>query len=229
MSRSLRPLEWYNLAKRHGWAKFLLHDDFYDDDGEASQPEEDVDEAEQYPAPSLKQVQQSPDALLDYSVTRWQFDDELRAAWLRLPTEGALASLSERFDSTRNLAVHAVILKVAALLGPEGASVTRRAWQVAPTRGLLWSLAEAAAACLPLAEGFKLVTDALNAMPEKERRKRFAALAHFRSPMTLDWIEAEASEPTSDAWGDLAAASDFRLAESGSLVQCWPAPKFDCY
>jgi hypothetical protein len=63
MSRSLRPLECYNLAKRHGWAKFLLHDDFYDD-GEASQPEEDVDEAEQYPAPTLKQDQQSPDALL---------------------------------------------------------------------------------------------------------------------------------------------------------------------
>lgn len=25
-ARALRPVEWYNLAKRHGWWQFLLHD-----------------------------------------------------------------------------------------------------------------------------------------------------------------------------------------------------------
>ncbi len=217
MSRSLRPLEWFNLAKRHGWAKFLLHDDFYDDDGEASQPEEDVEQPYLYPAPNLRQVQQSPDALLGYSITRWQLDDELRAAWLRLPAEGVLACLSDRFDSTRNLSVRSVVLQVAALIGTEGAPVTRRAWQASPDYRLLRSLAEATAACLPLDEGFKLVVDALDAMPERERRQLFGALSHFRSTMALDWIETHASEPSVDAWGYLAAASGF----SWSKADAW--------
>ena len=216
MSRSLRPLEWFNLAKRHGWAKFLLHDDFYDDDGEASQPEANVDRADVYPVPTLKQVQQSPDLLLDYSVTRWQLDDELRAAWLRLPAEGVLACLSDHFEGTRNLSVRSVVLQVAALIGTEGAPVTRRAWRASPDCGSFWSLAEATAACLPIDEGFKLVVDALNAMPEKERRQLFGALAHFRSPMALDWIEVHASEPTVDAWGYLAAASGFSWSKANA-------------
>src|SRR5258708_7754419 len=35
---SLRPLEWFNLAAVHGQAKYLLHDDFYWDNGIAQQP-----------------------------------------------------------------------------------------------------------------------------------------------------------------------------------------------
>src|SRR5258707_12116757 len=32
------PLEWFNLAAKHGWRKYLLHDDFYDQDGTADVP-----------------------------------------------------------------------------------------------------------------------------------------------------------------------------------------------
>ena len=35
MSLALRPREWLHLAALHGANKFLLHDDFYDDDGTA--------------------------------------------------------------------------------------------------------------------------------------------------------------------------------------------------
>ena len=37
-TRSLRPREWFNLAVIHGPFEFLLHDDFYSEDGEACQP-----------------------------------------------------------------------------------------------------------------------------------------------------------------------------------------------
>src|SRR5262249_42051367 len=37
--RALRPLEWFNLAAKHGWRKYLLRDDFYDEDGTAQQPD----------------------------------------------------------------------------------------------------------------------------------------------------------------------------------------------
>src|SRR5439155_5473288 len=76
-ARALRPLEWYNLAKRHGWNQFLLHDDFYDDDGTASQPEEAVECPTDFPAPSLAGVEHEPRQLLDYSITRWHFDSDV--------------------------------------------------------------------------------------------------------------------------------------------------------
>src|SRR6185295_2208136 len=53
---SLRPLEWYNLVCSHSPYEFLLHDDFFDDDGTACQPEEDVVDAELFPAPTLEAV-----------------------------------------------------------------------------------------------------------------------------------------------------------------------------
>ncbi len=209
MSRSLRPLEWFNLAKRHGWAKYLLHDNFYDDNGEAAQPEADVEEADLYPAPTLSQSETEPSALLDYSVTRWSLDGEVFAAWLRLPPASVLSCITERFDGTRNPSVRAVVLEVVALLRAEGRAFVRHAWDVYPDCGSFWSLAAATAACFPEEEGFPLVTGALEAMSENERRRLFGALAHFRSTRSLDWIEAHASGPTVDAWGYLAAASSF--------------------
>lgn len=49
----------------------MLHDDFYDDDGTATQPEEDVVDADSYPAPTLCDVCSSLDGLIDYIVSRW--------------------------------------------------------------------------------------------------------------------------------------------------------------
>src|SRR6266508_5431218 len=37
---SLRPREWFHLAALHGSRKFLLHDDFYSEDGTALVPKE---------------------------------------------------------------------------------------------------------------------------------------------------------------------------------------------
>src|SRR5207244_2293285 len=51
---ALRPIEWFNLAAVHGWNKFLLHDDFYDQDGSASQPDADNYSAEGMQAPTLE-------------------------------------------------------------------------------------------------------------------------------------------------------------------------------
>src|SRR5262245_55224784 len=65
-ARALRPLEWYNLAKRHGWHPYLLHDDFYDEEGTAHQPDGDVDNAHDYPAPALADVRHDAELLLDY-------------------------------------------------------------------------------------------------------------------------------------------------------------------
>jgi len=209
MALALRPLEWFNLAKRHGWAQFLLHDDFYDEDGTATQPEEDVERPELFPAPTLATVRDKAESLLDYSVTRWNFEDELAEVWRQLPADEVLLALNRRFDASRNMAVRSVVLQVASLVGPFAEALARRAWDEYPDGVPYWSLVQAASACLPIEEGFARAEAALVGMPDRTRRESFAALAHFQSPRALQWIEANAGEPTIEAWGRLAAASAF--------------------
>lgn len=55
----------------HSPNKFLLHDDFYDEDGEACQSEEDVIVTNKDKAPTLKNVRNDLESLLDFSITRW--------------------------------------------------------------------------------------------------------------------------------------------------------------
>jgi hypothetical protein len=204
---SLRPLEWYNLAKRHGWSKFLLHDDFYDSDGTATQPKAKVKDAASYPVPSLSQVEATPGALLDFSMTRWRIEDDLRAAWLRLSAESVISCLTERFDRTQNATVRTVTLEVAGKFRDKASDFVRHAWSAYPDIGSFWNLAAVTAACLPEAEGFPLVRGALDAMMENSRRQELIALVHFRSTRSLDWIEENATTPIVDAWGYLAASS----------------------
>lgn len=209
MARSLRPLEWFNLAKRHGWAQFLLHDDFYDEDGTATQPEEDVEKSELYPAPTLAAACSTAESLLDYAVTRWQFEPELAERWLRLPQEEVLRTLNSRFEASRNRDVRSVVLTVASVVGTTAEALVRRAWADYPDRIVFWALVQASAACLPFEDGFARTEAALAEMPERTRRESFSALANFRSPRALQWIESNAAEPTVEAWGRLAAASAF--------------------
>jgi hypothetical protein len=209
MARSLRPLEWFNLAKRHGWARHLLHDDFYDEDGTATQPEEDVEQPELFPAPSLAAVGEKAELILDYAVTRWHIEEELAEKWKHLPQDDVLRALTFRFDASRNPAIRSVVLQLASLTGESADALVRRAWGEFPTGAPYWPLVQASAACLPFEEGFAVAEATLAAMPDRARRESFSALAHFRSPRVLEWIELNAAEPTVEAWGHLAAASAF--------------------
>ena len=212
VSRALRPIEWYNLTKRHGWTKFLLHDDFYDDDGTATQPEVDVVDAPARPAPRLSQVCGSGDSLLSFSITRWHFDSSLVEAWRALPREAILASISTRFSESRNSEVRCVCLKVAAVsLGDVGSEFVRYAWGEYPDIDLI-ALAEASAHCLPFREGFDRVTTALSSLNGKEKQDTKFALSYFRSAEALDWIEREIAPPITENWGYLAAASQLSWA-----------------
>ncbi len=209
VARSLRPLEWFNLAKRHGWSRYLLHDDFYDDDGAASQPEEDVEAPESLPAPSLHEAGRTAASLFDYSVTRWRIGNELVEKWKSLPVDEVLIVLNGRFAASRNEAVRSVVLEVGSFVGLAAVELVRQAWREYPERVPYWSLVQATAACLPFEEGVARAETALVGMSERKRRESFPALAHFRSPRVLRWIECNACEPSTEAWGYLAAASGF--------------------
>lgn len=209
LSRSLRPVEWFNLAKRHSWQRFLLHDDFYGEDGMASQPDEEVQEPERFPMPSLDEVGGGADSLLDYSITQWRLDDKVIECWGCLPMDEVCLALHRRFGATRNAAVRSVILEVAAITGGPAADLVRQAWREYPDGVPFWSLVQASASCLPFEDGFARAEQALADMPAKARRDSLSALSHFRSPRALLWIERNAVEPSNEVWGRLAAASSF--------------------
>ena len=207
-ARALRPIEWYNLAKRHGWNQFLLHDDFYEDTGVATQPEEDVERAEDFPAPLLSSVTHDSSLLLDYSITRWRLEKNILDAWSKLQPNDVLAALTKRFAITTNVGIRAKVLEICALVLREYAvEFIRYAWGDYPAKADLYSLAQASAACLPFREGFDRVVAAVNFHEGKKKHEVAFCLSYFHSVETLDWIEQNTCEPITDSWGSIAAAS----------------------
>jgi len=215
---SLRPFEWYNLAKRHGWWQFLLHDDFYDQEGKAWQPESEVASPELFPIPTLSDVSGDPESLLDFSITRYRLEDSIIEHWNSLESSVVLPVLSQRFAKSSNIGIRSCILEVAAsALGNEGSEFIRYAWGEYPDAVDLMSLACASASCLPFEEGFDEVVRALEHCETRERLELMHSLAHFRSHKTLEWIEEKVSGQVTESWGNLAAASDF----SWPLARKW--------
>lgn len=220
LARSLRPSEWYNLSKRFGWWQFLLHDDFYDEDGTASQPEEQVENAEAFPIISLNDAAKDAQLLLDYTITQWRVSEEVAAIWRMIPQSEVLKALNARFIIASNDGVRAVVLEVASIaLKTIAADLVESAWNLYPNQVQLSSLIQASAACLPFEIAFERATTAIEALPQNERRNAMLALSYFQSPATLDWIEKHASEPVTDGWGYLAAASRLSWTRVTSWLQ----------
>lgn len=208
-ARGLRPLEWYSLARRHGWRQHLLHDDFYDEDGTASQPEEDVLTPELFPIPRFETVATLPEPLLDFTLTRWHLDSELMAAWQRIDPISAIQCIISRWELLPDSKwfLRSRLLETASLTGPAGAAFTRRAWAECSGHTHLYHLALASSRCLPLDEGIDFTTARLASVPAREFRDAARCLSHFRSPRVLDWLETHVTDPITESWGYIAAAS----------------------
>ena len=208
--KALRPLQWFNLASIHGWRKYLLNDEFYDEDGTALQPDTNCSTTAGPPAPSLPHVAGSLERLTDYCITRWSIEAQAYEAFTTFPAEAVLKELDRRL-ATRNQQVFEVCLDICAnALGEQAASWVRGKFPHAKKEGALFSWAEAAAKCLPHPEGLRLTIGALQDSTEKELHDRKLALLWFRSPEVLDWIEAHIPKATiTEDWGRLAALSAF--------------------
>lgn len=218
LARALRPYEWFNLARRFGWWQYLLHDDFYQEDGNAMQPEEQVDSVGSRPAPTLTDVENDAEYLFGYALTRWRIDDELQSALSHVPPAELLAVVGRAFDGAPNVGVRSTALQVAALtLKTSADGFVRGAWRCPSEYVDLSSLIQASAACLPTKEGFDLASKALGGLVGRARREAMLALSYFRSDLSLRWIEAHVEEPIAESWGNLAAAS----AISWSVIERW--------
>jgi len=219
-ARALRPIEWYNLAKRHGWNQFLLHDDFYEETGVATQPEDDVEHAKDFPAPTLFTVSHDPNLLLDFSITRWHLEKNVVDTWSMLRRSDVLAALAKRFAITANASIRAKVLEICALVLREHAEeFVRYAWGDYPAKVDLHSLAQASAECLPFREGFDRVVAAVSSLEGAQKREAASCLCYFHSTETLEWIERNIYEPITESWGYLAAASEFDWARAESWIK----------
>jgi hypothetical protein len=209
------------LVKWHGWWRFLLHDDFYDENGEASQPQIEVVDKTLYPIPSFNDVREAPNELLDWTITRWRLAPSVADAWRELPATLVIESLQYRLSTSRNGHVVSRIMEICGkALSDCAAPLVDEGWRRFPAGCPLWTLAEASAACLAFDDGFGRVRTAIESLEEAPRRDALLALAHFRSPKSLDWIEEHYFEPAAECWGRLAALSSVSWARIVKWLNC---------
>lgn len=206
---ALRPLEWFNLASEHGWRKYLLHDDFYHEDGTASQPDAPAFSDDGMLAPSLDEVATSIERLLGYCFTRWSLGTAEFEALSAHNSEDLLATLT-RPEATSNPEKLSVVLTICAnVLGDQARFWVNEQYERSVKEGVLFSWAEAAALCLPPPEGLKKTIDALASYKGRQLDLHLGALSWFRSALVLDWIESNApSANVTRGWGQLAALSN---------------------
>lgn len=209
LKRSLRPIEWYNLTVIHTPKKYLLHDDFYDDNGEAAQPEEDVSDSEliTFRALTLDEVESNLESLIDFSITRWFLEEEVIHSLKVHDRNHVLHSVKDRFINTNNYEIKSRMLEITAdVIGDLAADWVRELWDNYDEEYLL-PLSWATAGSIPITEGgLSLVLDKLQMVNEKELPLfAFSCLYRFRSNEVLDWIESYSRITFHDSWGRLAA------------------------
>ena len=215
---ALRPLEWFRLALRHCPHKFLLHDDFYHDDGTADQPREPVQGSDKLPAPTLAESCSSIPDLWSYTLTRYTLKEQVFEAWRNHPQADVLAHLVKAYESREDTFAKAIVLEISAhCLKRLAGEIVRRAWEDYPDKMYFGALAKASLACLPDEEAFDRCLAAFDAMPLKDQRQRMMYMRAFRNRKLLDWIERRFQPPVTDDWGRLASCSGI----GWSRIQKW--------
>lgn len=207
----LRPLEWYNLAKRFGSERFYLHDDFYTDEGEAMQPETEVENQNEFPAPKLTLIQNDPELLFEYSYTRWKLNREILTAWAELPTTVVFAKLTEKIDPQFSIDIRSLAIALTGYtLNKQGAKLILNTWKNQQKNPVyLGSLIAASVSCLDRSDAIARSIAAVDALPSGKQYRALPLLRYLASDKTLDWLELNICEPLTNNWGHLAAASDF--------------------
>ncbi|WP_407122446.1 hypothetical protein [Bradyrhizobium sp. STM 3561] len=215
---ALRPIEWFNLAALHSWTKFLLHDDFYDQDGRACQPDVEEDVPEEKHAPTLEMCAGSLERLIDFCVTRWHLGKEELEAFRPFATSTILAAIEDRAEAGNRQVWETMVQLCANVVGSPAAPWVRAQFNRAGRDGPLFVWAEAAAKCLPAPEGLHQTIHALQAVHGRDLEKQMSALSWFRAPVVLDWIESHVPrQDVTASWGQLASLSDLHW----SRVQSW--------
>lgn len=206
---ALRPLEWLRLASRHGCWPYLLHDDFYDDDGKACQSRRKVVVSAALAYPDAQRHRDNLPLLLDITLSKWFLEERLVDLLRAHSPPSVLEHLKTLVDHRPNEHVESRAYEIAAeVIGPLAADWVRARW-VLYRQASLPALIQASARCLPFQEAFDACRHSIEASAPSRRTDLAIFMAHFHSPATLDWIEHLVTSPVTGNWGRLATVSSF--------------------
>jgi hypothetical protein len=215
---SLRPLEWFNLAAIHGPNKFLLHDDFYYENGTAGQPEDEVEEPERFPAPTLEQAAKM-ERLIDFAMTERMLGKETAERLREISPPALLEALKARVGASGNVEIEARAYDICAtVLGEAAQDWVRERWACYSPE-TLYSLACATARSLPFAEGFTRVTAVLETRTARDLSLDCYAFAPFQTAEVLDWMETHPELIVHENWGRLAALSHMTWGRADAWLE----------
>jgi len=191
-ARALRPPEWFNLASLHGSITYRLEEDFYDLDGAALQSIEPVLDASLHSAPSLDQVRDKVEHLVDYAMARGVLDDELIDALSMLDKTSDFQALQARTQPAKK----PDILRVACELydqciGPLAQDWVRQQWNEWPKSTIVMAaFIRAARHCLPRDEAYERALGFFGRMRVGDHGEEVHPLGILQDSRVVDWIEA---------------------------------------
>jgi len=198
---ALRPREWFNLAVIAGPNEYYLRGD-YDENGVAQEP---VNDGDQFPAPTLSQCAPFLDRLIEYARTRRELGADVIATMRGHDGSLVLGELRKQFAGATNIWIRGRLLELgAAVLGEGAAELFYCAIEGAKPSTRLVYLGRAGG-CLGMEEGRLLGQEWLEGVDPHEQARLGLALAQYRSPAVLDWIEEHARHPMAREWGAVAA------------------------
>ncbi len=209
VATALLPLQYFHLAALHG-RTYLLHDDFYDDEGAAMTPEIEVEEFAGQAFPTLNSVKGDLKRLIDYAIVIWMLEEAVISSFYNFEKGAILNEFQLRIKANRGLGVK--IYELTALtLGELAGEWIREEWKKYDGQQME-IFAEALAKCLPLQEGFQLYANALVQIDSTSTvYQKMLGFMHFESRLTLQWIVENIHKTVNinSAWGQIAAVSEF--------------------
>jgi len=209
LNKALRPLEFFNIKAKHGEA-YLLHDDFYDENGIADQPYIEVIEDSSLKFPKLSEIKNDLEEVVDYAIVQYWLDDEVVQILLQFDKQLVLNSLDKRINENRNLdyKIYPIVAKVLRSFANDW---VRKKWK-SHTEIDFTLYAEMLANCLPLEESYGYLTKELEKISSPSKlNESLHCLVYLQTEKSLDWIEKNIykMQSLSSSWGFVAAASKF--------------------
>jgi len=204
---ALRPLEWYRLAVVHGPFEFYLHDDFYDDEGNAQQPDIPVDNPEAWPFPSLDEFRGNAALVFDFATAQFNLGSASIEALRELPQSRIQAEIEARYDTGPTWHHKGRMLEIASeVLGHASGPWFRNVISRLPADEQ-WLALMFGERCIPKSEGFDLAISLIPRIAALKARDACFALCKYNDARALGWIETHIDSPVVGNWGLLAACS----------------------
>ena len=172
----------------HG-ACYELHDDFYDDEGEACAAETEVEQDPNLAFPTLDSVRGDVHRLVDYVIVKFWYPRDVTPYLAEFAPAEVLQVLDEKL--ALNFQLLPTCLEIAAeVLGPHANAWVR--YQLTQFEGLDKTVfAHALASCLPKTEAESIILETLSTLSERDFREHVTSLRYFSGSVPLGWLEEQ--------------------------------------